>query len=127
MLGMHSYPSRLEVVLGHPEVVVSQPVHVLGQGEAGFEGRGQVLVGVPPIVYRRSLEPDVLHVHMPRVKAPESRDHSLPPFHVLRMVIIWAGPKPDYPSPPARVRRGRIARPARDGMPHQRRQQRHRD
>ena len=70
----------LEVVLGHPEGVVAGPVHQLGHGLRLVEDRRQVLVGQPPVVDRRALQPRVLKVHVPRKKAPKPGNHAQPPL-----------------------------------------------
>ena len=54
----------LEVVLGGPEVVVSQPVHGRRNGLGLGENADQLLVGKAALVDWRPLQPDVVHVHV---------------------------------------------------------------
>jgi hypothetical protein len=65
----------LEVVLGRPQAVVAQLVHVLGDVLGGVKGLRQPLVPVAPVVGRRSLEPHVLQLDLADVEYREFGDH----------------------------------------------------
>src|SRR5262245_38884688 len=68
----------LEVVLGEPEGVIAEAVHLNGEGLGSLVGAGEMLVRVPAFVDRRSLKARVLEVNLAGVKRPESLDHAAP-------------------------------------------------
>src|SRR4029453_16336000 len=65
----------LEVMLGRPQRVVAQLVHVLGHFLRGLKRLGEALVGITAIVGGSAREPDVLELNLSHVKSGELRDH----------------------------------------------------
>ena len=76
----------LEVVLGHPEGIVVQPVHGLGNGLGLVERRGQTVIGQPAVVGRRGVQADVVKVNVPGKQAAKLGNHSGP----SGVVQVWS-------------------------------------
>ena len=53
-------PFGLEVMLGQPELVIAQPVQMLRDVHRPIEDLGQLIVGVPPVVGRRTGESQIV-------------------------------------------------------------------
>ena len=66
---------RLEVVLRHPEGVVSEPVHRFGYRLRLVVGGGEMVVAEPPRVHGDAAVADVVHIHMSGVEAVELGYH----------------------------------------------------
>ena len=75
----------LEVVFGHPECVVAQPVHQRGDGDRLVEYRGQLLVREDSIVDRCALQAEVVQVDVPGEQAAELSDHG-------GALLFWVAP-----------------------------------
>ena len=67
----------LEVVFGHPEGVVAQPVHEQGNGFGLVEHGGQVFIGEGAVVDGNTRIADVVHVHVAGKKTVELVNHGL--------------------------------------------------
>ena len=65
----------LEMVLGHPEGAVAEPVHQLGHRLGLVEYGGQLLVGQAALVHRDPAIADIVHVDMTGKQAVEFGDH----------------------------------------------------
>ena len=72
-------PLPLEVMLRRPESVVAQLLHFQHDGLGLAEHPGQLAVGQPPLVDRRTLQPDVVQIHVPGEKTSEFRNQNAPP------------------------------------------------
>ena len=65
----------LEMMLGHPEAVVAEPIHDLGHVLGLAERRRQMLVAVAAVVGGRAGIADVIEVGMASIQAVELGDH----------------------------------------------------
>ena len=65
----------LEMVLGHPERVVAEPVHQLRHRLRLVEDGGEMLVGETAVVDRHPAIADIVHVDMAGKQAVEFSDH----------------------------------------------------
>ena len=70
---------RLEVVLGHPERIVAEPVHGLGVLFGLVEGAGQLLVRVVAVIDRCAEIAAILHIDGADVGAVEILEHGRVP------------------------------------------------
>src|SRR5262249_13745258 len=67
----------LEVVLGHPEAVVAEPVHQHGHGLGLAERARKMRVRIAPRVDRRAAVTDVVEIGVAGVEAGELCDHGV--------------------------------------------------
>src|SRR5262249_10227297 len=65
----------LEVVLGGPQHVVAEAVHGLRDVAGGEESLAQPLVGIAPVVGRRTVEPDIVELDLADIEDVEVLDH----------------------------------------------------
>ena len=69
----------LEVVLRRPEGVVAHFLHLEDDGLGLVEHARQLAVGKPTVVDGRTIQTDVIQVHVPSEKAAKFRYHCVPP------------------------------------------------
>ena len=65
----------LEVVLGHPELVVAQALQVAGEVQGPVKGLGQLLVGIVAVVGRQTLKAQVVVHHVPGIGSAKAAKH----------------------------------------------------
>ena len=70
----------LEVVFGHPELVVAQAFQVLGEVQGPVEGGGQALVGVAAVVGRGAVEAEVVVHDVAGIGSAKTAKHRLVPL-----------------------------------------------
>ena len=66
-------------MLGHPETVISGPVHELSDGSSPVVDGVLVFIGEPTVIYRCGFQTDVAQIHVAGVKTAEIGDHSFFP------------------------------------------------
>src|ERR1700730_10147495 len=69
----------LEVMLGHPEAVVAEPVHQLGHRFCLAKGAGEMGVRKAPLIDWRAAITEVVEVGVAGKKAVELADHERSP------------------------------------------------
>ena len=67
----------LEMMLGHPEGVVAQPIHQLRHRLGLVEDRRQLFVGKPAVVHRGAGIAGILHVDVPGKQTVEFGNHGM--------------------------------------------------
>ena len=83
-------PLRLEVVLGEPEGVESEPVEGLGDPFGLVEDGDEMLVREVAVVYGDAGIADVFHIDVTGVEAIELGNHGWTPFGLGTMVRRYA-------------------------------------
>ena len=74
-VGEDLVPLVLEVVLGRPQGVVAELVHVLGDVLRRLEGLDEPLVRIAALVGRSAVEADIVELDLPDVQRRELADH----------------------------------------------------
>ncbi len=67
----------LEMVLGHPEGIVSDAIHQLRHRLGFIEHRSQVFVGKSTVIHRDPAIADIVHVDVSGEQTVEFRNHAM--------------------------------------------------
>src|SRR5262249_32030382 len=84
----------LEMVLRQPERVVAEVVHGPRERFGLLEHRGEVVVGITPLVGRRGVLPHVAEIDVPRIERRELGDHKRAPLVPGRMLSAQTSSHP---------------------------------
>src|SRR5271156_586937 len=67
----------LKMMLGHPERVVTQPIHQLRHRLRLVEDGGEMLVGIAPVIYRDAAIADIFDIDVPGEQTVEFGNHAM--------------------------------------------------
>src|SRR5271154_2005415 len=67
----------LKMMLGHPERVVTQPIHQLRHRLRLVEDSGEMLVGIAPVIYRDAAIADIFDIDVPGEQTVEFCNHAM--------------------------------------------------
>ncbi len=74
----------LEMMLGEPQGLVAQLIHLLGDRLGLFIDAGEMLVGIAPLIRRSGVLPAIGKIDMAGINGGEFVDHLGPPDRLLR-------------------------------------------